>query len=119
MKKFLTKNIFLLLLLSLFATGAGAQQNDASLERDWRGDRQKVRIISYNILDGFQHGQDKDRMARLTEWVKEQDPDILSLNELCGFTAASLKEFAAGYGHPYSAIVKENGYPDPAPSPIR
>ena len=78
MKKFLTKNIFLMLLLSLFATGAGAQQNDASLERDWRGDRQKVRIISYNILDGFQHGQDKDRMARLTEWVKEQDPDSRS-----------------------------------------
>ena len=62
-------------------------------------------------MDGFSNGADKDRIARFTAWVKEQSPDVLALNELCGFTEAKLKELAAGYGHPYAAIVKENGYP--------
>lgn len=104
----LINNSFLLFLLSLFVfTGANAQ----NLERDWRTDRQKIKIISYNIMDGFSNGADKDRIARFTAWVKEQSPDVLALNELCGFTEAKLKELAAGYGHPYAAIVKENGYP--------
>lgn len=104
----LINNSFLLFLLSLFVfTGANAQ----NLERDWRTDRQKIKIISYNIMDGFSNGADKDRIARFTAWVKEQSPDVLALNELCGFTEAKLKELATGYGHPYAAIVKENGYP--------
>lgn len=104
----LINNSFILFLLSLFVfTGANAQ----NLERDWRTDRQKIKIISYNIMDGFSNGADKDRIARFTAWVKEQSPDVLALNELCGFTEAKLKELAAGYGHPYAAIVKENGYP--------
>lgn len=104
----LINNSFLLFLLSLFVfTGANAQ----NLERDWLTDRQKIKIISYNIMDGFSNGADKDRIARFTAWVKEQSPDVLALNELCGFTEAKLKELAAGYGHPYAAIVKENGYP--------
>lgn len=104
----LINNSFLLFLLSLFVfTGANAQ----NLERDWRTDRQKIKIISYNIMDGFSNGADKDRIARFAAWVKEQSPDVLALNELCGFTEAKLKELAAGYGHPYAAIVKENGYP--------
>lgn len=104
----LINNSFILFLLSLFVfTSANAQ----NLERDWRTDRQKIKIISYNIMDGFSNGADKDRIARFTAWVKEQSPDVLALNELCGFTEAKLKELAAGYGHPYAAIVKENGYP--------
>ena len=104
----LINNSFILFLLSLFVfTSANAQ----NLERDWCTDRQKIKIISYNIMDGFSNGADKDRIARFTAWVKEQSPDVLALNELCGFTEAKLKELAAGYGHPYAAIVKENGYP--------
>lgn len=108
-KKYVT-NILIHLMLILSA-GVNAQQNNISLERDWRVDRQKIKIMSYNILDGFGHLQDKDRMERTVAWIKEQDPDIISLNELCDFTEADLKEFAASYGHPYSAILKKNGYP--------
>lgn len=95
-------------LLSLFISPVLEAQ---TYERDWRTDRQKIKIISYNIMDGFSDGTDQDRIARFTAWVKEQSPDVLALNELCGFTEAKLKELAAGYGHPYAAIVKENGYP--------
>ncbi len=99
--------VILFLFILFVCSGITAQ----SYERDWRTDRQKIKIISYNIMDGFSNGADKDRIARFTAWVKEQSPDVLALNELCGFTEAKLKELAAGYGHPYVAIVKENGYP--------
>lgn len=101
--------LFLLVILLLPCTTAA--QHNKTLERDWRTDRQKVNIISYNIMDGFNYGKDNDRIARFTAWVKEQSPDVLALNELCGFTEAKLKELAKGYGHPYVAIVKEEGYP--------
>lgn len=110
MKRLFNSRSVLFLLLLLVCSGIYAQTSN-SYERDWRTDRQKIKIISYNIMDGFSNGADKDRIARFTAWVKEQSPDVLALNELCGFTEAKLKELAAGYGHPYVAIVKENGYP--------
>lgn len=110
MKRLFNSRSVLFLFLLLVCSGIYAQTSN-SYERDWRTDRQKIKIISYNIMDGFSNGADKDRIARFTAWVKEQSPDVLALNELCGFTEAKLKELAAGYGHPYAAIVKENGYP--------
>lgn len=103
-------SLLLLLLMGSSSLGVNAQ-NTKTYERDWRTDRVKVKIISYNIMEGFGRGEDKDRMARFTAWVKEQSPDVLALNELCGFTEAKLKALAASYGHPYVAIVKEKGYP--------
>lgn len=110
MKRLFNSRSVLFLFLLLVCSGIYAQTSN-SYERDWRTDRQKIKIISYNIMDGFSNGADKDRIARFTAWVKVQSPDVLALNELCGFTEAKLKELAAGYGHPYAAIVKENGYP--------
>lgn len=110
MKRLFNNKSILSLFLLLVCFGISAQTSN-SLERDWKTDRQKIKIISYNIMDGFSDGTDQDRIARFTAWVKEQSPDVLALNELCGFTEAKLKELAAGYGHPYAAIVKENGYP--------
>ena len=87
--KRLLKSVFLLFLLSMFISPILEAQ---TYERDWRTDRQKIKIISYNIMDGFSNGTDQDRIARFTAWVKEQSPDVLALNELCGFTEAKLKE---------------------------
>lgn len=101
----------ILFLVSVWVCSGLCAQTSRSYERDWRSDRQKIKIISYNIMDGFNNATDTDRMARFTAWVKEQSPDVLALNELCGFTEAKLKQLAEGYGHPYVAIVKEDGYP--------
>ena len=80
-------------------------------ERHWKKNVEKVRIISYNILNGFDWGKDLEREARLVEWMKGQDPEVVALEELCGFTQAKLEALAKRWGHPYAAIVKENGYP--------
>ncbi len=67
--KFVSTNKLILFLFALFiCSGITAQ----SYERDWRTDRQKIKIISYNIMDGFSNGADKERIARFTAWVKEQ-----------------------------------------------
>lgn len=110
MKHVKIHRVVLWLLLVCFAAGVKAQ-GDAAAERDWRTDRQKIKIVSYNILDGFDRLRDRERMGRFAEWVKQQAPDVLALDELCGFTEADLKKLAAAYGHSYVAIVKEEGYP--------
>lgn len=81
------------------------------LERHWKKEVEKVRIMSYNILNGFDWGNDTEREERLVEWVRHQDPEILGLQELCGFTQEKLQKLAQRWGHPYAMIVKEEGYP--------
>lgn len=99
------------LLLTVFGlfmlTTANAQLPQ---ERHWKK-VDKVRVMSYNILNGFDYGKDVERRSRLVAWVKEQDPEVIALQELCGFTQAKLEALAKEWGHPYAAIVKENGYP--------
>lgn len=84
---------------------------NVSLKRHWDSDYRNVRVVSYNILNGFDWGKDKDREARFINWVKDVKPDILALQELCGFTEDSLLKLGKSWGHSYAAIVKENGYP--------
>lgn len=104
--------LFLLVGILSWTCGIDAQSaGKYANERHWDSDFEKVRIISYNIFNGFDWGRDRDRQARFSEWVKRQAPDILALQELCGFTERTLAELAKGWGHPYCAIVKENGYP--------
>ncbi|MCC8142817.1 MAG: hypothetical protein LUD02_05580 [Tannerellaceae bacterium] len=80
-------------------------------ERSWRKNAEKIRIISYNITDGFDDLKDTDRIARFVDWVKEKDPEVLALQELVSFKEKDLQELAKRYGHPYVAILKEDGYP--------
>lgn len=68
-----------------------------------------LRVITYNIWDGFEG--DSDRHARFVEFMKQEKPDVASLDELVGFKESDLKALAQEYGHSYVAIVKEEGYP--------
>lgn len=67
------------------------------------------KILCYNVLHGFE--SDPAVMDKYVDWVKTVDPDIVAFQEMNKFTESSLKELAARYGHYYSAISKENGYP--------
>lgn len=44
-------------------------------------------------------------------WMNEQDPDIVALQELNGYTEQILADDARSYGHAYSALLKEEGFP--------
>lgn len=89
----------------------GQNTGNESYERHWEAGHEKIRIISYNIFNGFDYKRDTDRRDRFVDWIIKQDPEVLALEELCGFTEADLLNLAKKWGHSYAAIVKENGYP--------
>jgi len=80
-------------------------------ERTWISNSEKIRVISYNILDGFDGLKDMDRIERMVEWIKEKDPEIMAFQELVGFKQNDLQKLAESYGHSYAVILKEDGYP--------
>lgn len=96
-KKF---RITLIPLLIIYCVLSFGQQNS-----------EKLRIITYNIWNGFDWGKDQDRRDRLIAWMKLQEPDVVVLQELCGYNQEKLLEDAKAWGHPYAVILKTDGYP--------
>lgn len=75
------------------------------------GQTPTLKIITYNIWNGFDWGKDTARHERFVQWVRAQDPDVLALQELCGYTPEKLRKDAAAWGHSYSVLLKTEGYP--------
>ena len=50
--KQLSNNKCILFFFALFFISGLNAQTSSSYERDWRTDRQKIKIISYNIMEG-------------------------------------------------------------------
>ncbi|GAB2991915.1 hypothetical protein GCM10027284_05730 [Cyclobacterium sediminis] len=70
-----------------------------------------LKILSYNIWNGFDWGKDLDRKTKMTEWLKEIDADVIGFQELNDFTSDKLEAWAKEFGHEYSILLKEDGYP--------
>lgn len=68
-------------------------------------------VITYNIWNGFDWGKDLDRRAQLANWMNTQSPDVVALQELCGYDSSQLAADARSWGHPYSILLKTKGYP--------
>ena len=88
--------VFLLLFLALIPISSTCASNH-------------LRVLSYNVWYGFT--KVPERKKNSLKWMKAQNPDIVSLQELNGYSADKLKDDAAAWGHPHSAILKENGFP--------
>lgn len=71
----------------------------------------QITVMAYNILDGFDGGKDQIRKKEMVDFIREHAPDVVGFQELVGFTADSLAAFAQTFGHPYSILLKEQGYP--------
>ncbi|MCL6293848.1 endonuclease/exonuclease/phosphatase family protein [Jejuia spongiicola] len=69
-----------------------------------------VKIISYNIWNGYDFGKDEKRRGDLVNWVNSEEPTIVGLQELVNYTPKKLEEDAKNWGHSYSVLLKENGY---------
>ncbi len=70
----------------------------------------KLKVMTYNIWNGFDWGKDATRRAKLQHWVNTQQPDVFALEELCMYTPEKLQEDAKSWGHNYSVLLKESGY---------
>jgi len=93
----LIKKILPILIL-LLSIGKLKAQNDT------------LKVITYNIWNGFEWGKAIDRKANLINWVQSKDPDVLALQELNGYTKEKLEKDALKWGHSYAILLKENGY---------
>ncbi len=73
--------------------------------------QESLKVVSYNIWNGFEWGKDSARKEKVLEWIDTQKPDVVALQELCGYTKEKLSEDAKAWGHQYSELLKTSGYP--------
>lgn len=68
-----------------------------------------TKVLSYNVLKGFSECQ--SNMQKFKLWIDTLKPDVIALQEMNGYTQASVEQLAAGLGYPYAVIHKETGFP--------
>ncbi len=71
---------------------------------------QTLKILSYNVWNGFQH-QDTSIRAKYMDWVKKLDPDIVAYQEMNYHSQRDVEDLADEYFHPFAIQQKEDGYP--------
>lgn len=69
-----------------------------------------LKVLSYNIWNGFDWGKDTDRHKKLIPWINSKKPDVVALQELCGYTKEKLEIDAKNWGHDYSVLLKTDGH---------
>lgn len=99
------KSAFIILFCSVIAIQLYAQ-------------KKQLKVISYNVYWGMRQDSTENK-SKFAEWIRQQDPDIIALQEMNGFTQQNpefapkganpnnLQKLAASYGHPYVWIVRE------------
>ena len=85
----------LILFLCFLSAGLHAQDKD-------------LKVITYNIWNGFDFRKDIDRKNGVIDWLVDQKPDVLALQELCGYNQETLLEDAKKWGHNHAVILKDN-----------
>ena len=83
-------------------------QSEEGLEKN---EDKIFKVMAYNIWNGFDWAKDEDRHQKFINWVNSKKPDVLALQELCGYTQEELESDAKKWGHNYAIILKEKGYP--------
>lgn len=71
---------------------------------------EKLRIITHNVWYGFTK-KSEPRYTNWKRWMKAQTPDVVSLQELNTYTEERLRADANSWGHSYSVLLKEKGFP--------
>lgn len=75
---------------------------------DENGASNPLRIVTYNVLEGFHRAP--ERAEKVAAWLRQENPDVVALQELNRFTPEKLSEYAAQWGHCYAVLLKEKGY---------
>lgn len=64
-----------------------------------------LKVITYNIWNGYDFGNDEERRSELNQWMKNQQPSIIGLQELCKYSSIKLSEDAKKWGHEHSVLL--------------
>lgn len=92
--------IVLITLICFYSFNANSQEAQSDLK-----------VMTYNIWNGFDWGKDTVRKVKLINWIKSKAPDVLALQELNDYDEEMLQADAAKWGHKYVKLLKPNGYP--------
>ncbi len=68
-----------------------------------------VKIVSLNVWYGFSKAPEQKNKA--LKYLTDLKPDIVSLQELNGYRSSDLERDAGQWGHKYSLLLKEEGFP--------
>ena len=96
-------------IMVFFALSSISCNSEKGEKKENKQTASNLRIVSYNVWYGFTIVP--ERKETWIAWMKEQDPDIVSLQELNEYTHEKLAEDAQRYGHQYSVLLKEEGFP--------
>lgn len=69
------------------------------------GQPNHLKLLNYNALHGF-NGDDVLK-AKYINWVKEIAPDIVTYQEMNGYSQNDIGALAESYGHPYAVIMNQ------------
>ena len=103
MPRVINQMAYSIVLLLVIGFPASAQQTEKSKP-------EKLKIITHNVWYGFTK-KTEPRYADWKRWMKAQAPDVVSLQELNQYTEEKLSSDAESWGHPYSVLLKEEGFP--------
>lgn len=103
MKTFPTKTVAFLITLAFLATSP-AQDTEKEPPAE-----SNLRVLAYNVWYGFQRVP--DRKTLWLEWMKDQEADVVLLQELNGYSPEMLEEEAKGWGHSHTVLLKKEGFP--------
>ena len=68
-----------------------------------------IKVITHNVWYGFTK-KPEPRYANWRKWMNSQNPDVVALQELNGYTAEKLASDAKAWGHGHSVLLKEDGF---------
>ena len=72
-------------------------------------DNKNIRVLTYNVWYGFT--KKPDRKKEWIKYIKSLKSDIIALQELNNYTEEGLAKDAKSWGHPHTALLKEDGFP--------
>ena len=103
-------NKFVIVKLATTISAIGLLLYSCRPDKTQQGDiSPNIKIITYNVWYGFTLVP--ERKKAWIDWMIEQRPDVVSLQELNEYTEQKLVEDGRSYGHEYSVLLKEEGFP--------
>lgn len=96
------RSLFTILAFSLLFVFSNGSNKTASQDAG-------LRMITHNIWNGFSVVPEQKKLW--IEWMRQQEPDVVLLQELNGYTPEKLNADAKSWGHPYSVLLKTEGFP--------
>ena len=88
-----------LILSALFAFSSGAYS-----DQDPPEEPPVFRVITYNVLVGFNAINGPSRLKRWSDWLASKKPDVVALQELNLWTEQRLKTQALEWGHSHALV---------------